>query len=310
MDLRSLRYFAEIAETESFSRAAARLRRSQPALSRCMRELERELGVRLFQPRGRGIALTSNGRALIGPIQRLLSEAEAIAEHARLLGTGKTSILRVGVSANMIESALPAVLKRYRARWPNVEIVLKTEGGSALLTALERGEVDIALTRYAQSDFLASRPAFPVYILAALPRGHRLSRQRSLSILDLAGERLLVAPPSVTSRRLFESACQSSQVRPRVALETHELNALVALAEADQGIAVIPSTVDTTGRSVTALPIFHDGKPLASWMALVWGVHREQPDYAKGFVRLACETLGKVYPGRDLGLPIPNPQPL
>ena len=308
MDLRSLRYFAEIAETENFSRAALRVRRSQPALSRCMQELESELGLKLFERVGRRVALTSNGRALLGRVRILLNDVEAIAEQARLLAAGKTFILRVGGAANFIERVLPEVLKRYRARWPQVEVILEPEGGSALLAALERGEIDVAITRYAESAFLSAEPAFPLYVLAAVPRAHRLARQRSVTVHDLEKERLLVAPLSVTSRRLFESACRESQVRPRIALESHELNALVALAEADQGVAVIPSSVDVRDRAVIALPVCHGGKPLASWTALVWDRRRAQPDHARDFVRMAATYLRKNYPGSDLRLPQPERQ--
>lgn len=306
MDLRSLRYFAEIAETENFSRAASRLRRSQPALSRCMQELESELGLKLFERLGRRIALTSNGRALLGRVRILLSDVEEIAEHARLLAAGKTSILRVGGAANLIERVLPEVLRRYRLRWPQVEVLLKPEGGSALLIALERGEIDIAITRYAQTAFLGAELAFPLYVLAAVPRGHRFARQKSVSIFDLGKERVLVAPSSVTSRSLFEAACQESGIRPRIALESHELNALVALAEADQGVAVIPSSVDVRGRSIAAVPVFHRNKPLASWTGLVWDRRREQPQFARDFVREAAAYLRKNYPGKDLKLQVPE----
>ena len=137
MDLRSLRYFAEVAETENFSRAAERLHRSQPALSRCMRELEEELGLRLFERMGRRVVLTSNGRALLGRVRLLLKEVDGLTEHARLLAAGKTQILRVGGAANFIEQVLPEVLRRYRQAWPQVEVMLEPEGGSALLAALE-----------------------------------------------------------------------------------------------------------------------------------------------------------------------------
>ncbi len=306
MDLRSLRYFAEIAQHESYSRAAAVLRRSQPALTRCMQELERELGLNLFRRVGRRIALTSNGKALLGPVVALLSDADAISQRAKLLATGQAAILRVGVSAHLIERVMPMLLQRYRKAWPHVEVFLKPEGGSALLTALERGEIDVALTRDAQDPFLSAKRAFPVYSLAAMPRGHRLSRQKSVSIHDLEKERLLVTPASVTSRRLFDTACVAVNVRPRPVLEIQDLNALVALAEAGQGVAIIPSTVDKGGRDVVLLPIVHAGQPLASWIALVWAKSGVLSDYAEDFVGQACALLGKTYPGRDLRLPVPR----
>ena len=69
---------------------------------------------------------------------------------------------------------------------------------------------------------------------------------------------------------------------------------------------MIPSSVDTRGRAVAVLPIYHRGKPLAFWTALVWDRRRQQPEYARAFVRDACGYLQKNYPSRHLDLPLPE----
>lgn len=306
MDLRRLRYFAEVAEAQSFSRAAARLHRSQPAVSRCIQDLESEMGVKLFARAGREVTLTPNGRAFLERARLLLSDAEALAEHASQLAAGKTSALRIGGTTNFIDRVLPEVLRRYRLRWPRVEIYLQPMEGPALFSALERGEIDVAITRYAHSAFLEAELAFPLYVLAVLASGHRLCKRPSLAVQDLRSERVLIGPSSVVSRRLFESACRASGIRPRISFESIEFNALIALAEAQQGVAVVPSTADWRGRAVNALPLHHRGKPLGSWTALVWHKRREQPQHAKDFVRQACRQLKSNYPGSDLDLPLPE----
>lgn len=305
MNLRSLRYFAEVAATENFSRAAARLHRSQPAISRGIQELEAELGLKLFQRDGRRVALTPQGRALLEQIRPLLLQVEAVQEHARLLAAGKTRILRIGAVANLIERVLAEILRRYREKWPQVEVVLQPEGGAAVLAAIERGEIDLALARYTQSPALESQLAFPFHVLAVLARRHRLASAKSVSIRDIAAERLLIGPQSINSRRLFDAACQESGVRPRIALESVEFNALVALAEAGEGIAVVPSMVNTARHAVSAVPIVHKGTTIGAWTAFVWDRRREQPDYVRDFVREACSHLKSRYPGKDLKLPPP-----
>jgi DNA-binding transcriptional LysR family regulator len=309
MELRNLRYFVEVADAKSVSRAAERLHRSQPALSRSIRELEEELGLALFERIGRRIALTSNGRSLLESVRLLLRDVEAVAEQARLLSAGKTAVLRVGGSSTIVERVLPEVLRNYRRAWPNVEVVIELGGGTGLLAALESGALDVAITRFVRSAFLDAEPAFPIYALAAVGKTHRLARHRSISIEDLRDERLLVSPSSVTSRMLVELAFRSTGLRPHIALESHEVNVLIALAEADQGIAVVPSTADASGRAVRLLPIVAAGHPLGSWMAAVWNRHRTRPPYLEDFVRRACVRLRSRYPGRQLGLvPPEHPQ--
>jgi len=305
MDLRNLRYFAEIAASGSVSHAAQRLGRSQPALSKSVHDLERELELQLFERAGRGLVLTSHGMALLERVRTLLHDVDAIRDQARLLASGKAYTLRLGGAANIIERVLPEVLRRYRARCPQVEVRIQPEGGTLLLNALELGELDVAITRYTRGAYLGAEPAFPIYALAAVPRGHRLSRQRSLTVADLEHERLLVAPASITSRRLLEGAFQAQGLRPHIALEIHEVGSLLALAEAEQGIAVVPSTADTRGRGIRVMPIVDGGLPLGAWMAVVWNRHRQQAPGVAAFVQLACEVLRSDFPGRHLGLPLP-----
>ena len=306
MDLRSLRYFAEVALTGNFSRAASRLHRTQPAVSRCIGDLEAELGVRLFERVGRRAVLTSGGRALLERVRSLLTEADAVSDFARLLAAGKTSVLRVGAVPNMIERVLPDVLRRYRLRRPEVEVVLKPEGGTALLRALENGDVDLALARYVRTPSLDAKPAFPFYVLAVVPLGHQLAQKKTVTVPELSAERLLAAPVIMASRGLFEAACQESRVRPRIALESTEFNALIALAKANQGIAVVPSSAAVPDRAVRILPILHKGKALGAWAALVWDKRRTQSDYSRAFVEQACRQLRKQYPGREFRLPLPD----
>src|SRR5262245_56751074 len=106
MDLQRLRAFVGIAEAGGFGRAATRLHLSQPALSRQLRGLEDELGVRLFDRIGRRIQLTAEGEDLLQRTRRLLSDASALGERARALRGGETGVLRVGATPQVIENVL------------------------------------------------------------------------------------------------------------------------------------------------------------------------------------------------------------
>ncbi|MGE0802213.1 MAG: LysR family transcriptional regulator substrate-binding protein [Lautropia sp.] len=250
--------------------------------------------------------LTSNGRALRERVHALLADADALVEQARLLASGKTAVLRIGGPLNFIECVLPDVLRAYRADHPEVEISLAPEGGTATLAALERGEIDVAVTRYVDRPFLEARLGFPVYVFAAIPATHRLAGVDRLVVEQLQSERLLVAPETATSRMLFESACQDVGMRPRFGLESHDYNGLVALAAAEQGIAIIPSTVRTSVRGIFVRPIFHRANPLATWAAIVWNRRRASPPHLQGFIDCASGRLKAGFPGSGLGLPPPQ----
>ena len=112
MELRHLRYFAAVADAGSVSRAARRLYVTQPALSRQIQDLERDLACRLFDRIGRRIVLTKDGDEILERTRRLLADAEALRERGRALGGGEAGVLRIGAVPQFIEAALPEVLTR------------------------------------------------------------------------------------------------------------------------------------------------------------------------------------------------------
>lgn len=309
MDLRSLRYFCEVAACLSFSRAAEQLNRSQPALSRCIRELEEEMGVRLFERTGRSIMLTAVGHDLLQSARALLENSDAFTDRVRLLATGGTAILRVGGAASVMQWILPDILKRYAKLWPNVETYLVQDGGHALLAGVEKGEIDVALTRHTLSDILDSRALFPVHLVAVLPKTHRLAARRSINVAEMADERTLVAPIGTTSRTLFDQACAKAKIKTHVILASHELNVLVALAAAGIGVAVVPTSVNSRAMDVRIVALRDRGEHLGSWTSLVWNRRRSLPAHVQAFMDEAVRQLAKDYPGRHLRLPpLPGPR--
>lgn len=296
MDLRSLRHFVLIAETLNFSRAAEALRRSQPGLSRSIKELEAEFGVELFERVGRRIALRPEGEILLGQARKLLADADRLLEQAQLLAQGRTVILRVGGASNTLERVMPEVLRLYLKDWSNVEVTLRSEGGAELLAALERGELDVGIARTTNSDLLESRVVFSTHVVAVLNPRHRLAARRSLAIQDLRGERLLVPPPSFSTRLMLDSAFSAENIRPYFILESHNLHTLVALAEAEQGVALVPSIISVRARSVAIVPVQHAGRALTSSSSLVWPRRRKLQPHVSAFIDVAARYMKQVFP--------------
>src|ERR671933_740567 len=121
MDLKRLQTFVTVAERGSVSGAAERLRVTQPALSRQVRDLQRDLGVPLFRLVGRRLLLTGEGEEFLAHCRGLLGHAEAVADRARSLARGDSGVLRVAATPQVIESVFPAFLRWYRERQPGVQ---------------------------------------------------------------------------------------------------------------------------------------------------------------------------------------------
>src|SRR5262245_6712487 len=120
MELRHLRYFLAVAEELHFSRAAERLKMAQPPLSQQIRQLEDELGVRLFERSNRRVQLTDAGRLILEEAKRAIEQADRVAAMARNAAEGSAGFLRVGFSSSAPYTTLPEILRAFRARFPKV----------------------------------------------------------------------------------------------------------------------------------------------------------------------------------------------
>ena len=305
MDLRHLRYFIAVVEAGGISRAAARLRITQPALSRQIRDLENELGVELFDRVGRRIEVTATGEDLLRRSRDVLAAADALTDRARALKTGDAGILRVGVTTQTLESVLADFLERHRMAHPAIEIQLVEDGGLALLRRLERGEIHLALS--IPGEGLEHELLFPARLLCAVAPSHPLARRTKLDIRLLAGESLVLLRPEFGSRQWFDGACQVAHVKPRIVLESASAHALLALARARCGVAVIPSTV-LYGEGLHVAPLLESGRAIGRWVAINWDSRRFQPAYATTFVNELVERARRVYPGQAFERTAPVPR--
>lgn len=299
MNLRHLRAFAAIADIGSFARAANRLHLSQPALSRQIRALEAELGLRLFDRVGRQVRLTSAGDDLLRRSRQLLLGADALAERARLLKSGDSGILRVAATPHVMENLLAAFLKQHRRRHPRVEVHLLEDGGVGLQTRLLRGDADLAITPAGDARF-QGRLLYPMHVIAAVPAAHPLSRRRLLELADLADEPLLVLRQGFGSREWFDLACRNIHIQPRRLVESAAPHTLVALAAEEYGIAILPSNATVPRDVVKAVPVVDRGASIGRWARVAW--HRQRPltPYAERFVEELVASCRRRFPGREL----------
>lgn len=310
MELRHLRYFVAVAEAGAFSRAATRLGITQPALSRQVRDLEVELGVRLFERAGRRVLLTSDGEGLLRRGRDILTAAAELGEHAQAIRGGQAGLLRVGASPQAIQSFLAPFLAQYLKSRPQIEVHLIEEGGLRLPALVERGDAHLAFGVLRGGEPLEGRLLFAVRTLAVVSPTHRLKRRATVDITDLGNEPALLLRHGFGTRDVFDGACRTARVRPRIVLESGDPQSLVALAESGRGVAVVPSTVLFSGRTVHASPILNAGTSLGIWGSIVWDPRRFMPAYGKAFIDEITEYTRRTYPGRQYDQrapPVPRP---
>ena len=311
MELRHLRSFVAVADTGAFSRAAAQVRITQPALWRQVRDLEKELGVPLVERVGRRARVTSAGEGLLLRSRALLADVDRLVDHAQAVRGGNVGSLSVAGSPQMIQSVLAPFLTRYLKSREQVDVRLLEEGGVRALARVESGEAHLAVAVRHGNDHLEGRLLFPFRVLAALPPGHRLGRRATIDVTDLQNERVLLLRQGFGTREMFDAACRIAHVHVRLLLEAGDPQSLIALAEAGRGIAIVPSTVPFTGRRVRGVALLHARASLGLWGWIVWNPHRFLPPFARSFIEGLVMYTRRTYPGRALervAPPVPRPR--
>lgn len=297
LNLAALRAFCEVADCLSFTQAAQNLYRSQPALSRQVAELESLLGVRLFDREAHHLALTAAGHDLRQRALAVLREAEGFSARAQAFASGALTSIRVGGNNFSLESVVPRILVSYRARWPTVSVNCFEFTTAELRRRLEIGDLDFIISRFVSSRMLAGERLFPMFLVVVVEPQHAWGSARQIEVSALADEPLLVKPPDAGSRILLERACRQAQTRPsRIKVESNSDGALIELALAGHGVAVLQSTVSASRPQLRVIPVVRNGLPISEWAGIMWHSEATLPPFAKAFVRTASAVARKDFP--------------
>jgi DNA-binding transcriptional LysR family regulator len=296
MDLRRLRTFVAVAELGTVLKAALHLRIGQPALSRQISDLQRELGLRLFDRVGRGLVLTAEGEQFLGDCRAVLGHVDVLGERVELLRRGDRGVLKVAAPPQTIESVLSTFLPRYAERFPNVHVKLTEALGRDQTPMLERGEVHVGI-RHDPGDPRFESLGLPAdEVLAACTPSLELGHAGMIDIGRLAFYPLLLLDSGYSIRRLFNAACRLADVEPNIVLESRAPHTLLALAEAGQGVAIIPSILRTDRHTLRIVRVTHRRKPLRERYAIQWDKRRPMAPYAESFCEALAEYMRQVLP--------------
>ncbi|MCP2343042.1 LysR family transcriptional regulator [Actinomadura rupiterrae] len=261
MEIRLLGYVVAIAEEGSISAAARRMHLTQPTLSRQLRELERELGTRLFEREGRGLVPTEAGRALLRRARVILAEADAALADVRLAARGLSGRLTVAFGPSGINGPLGAALGRLHRELPGVELRLDESFSDADMSeGVLDGRYDLSVHRLPMRDpRLASRVWWREPMSLFVPENHALASGTGPLPLAALGRIPLVLWPREASARSHDeiiALCDRAGVAPVIAAEGRSVPTLLALVAAGFGGAVLADSMRSLRRAgVTARPL-------------------------------------------------------
>jgi LysR family transcriptional regulator, hca operon transcriptional activator len=243
MELRHLRYFVAVAEEGSLLTAAQRrLNTSQPSLSRQIRDLESEIGVKLLERQARGVALTAAGRVFLDHARSALLQVEAATDGARRAEKPEKPVFSMGFLAGQEVVWLPHALRIIREEAPGVEITLSSQSSPDLALALMRGKLDVAFLRPETQSvglsfkFLAKEP-----LIAVLPADHRLTSRKKIRPQDLARE-IYVSSARISPvlKSVIQNYASKVGITLKAEYEGDNLPSAMSLVVSTGGVTLIP----------------------------------------------------------------------
>ncbi len=271
MEMRQLEYFVAVAEEQNFTRAAERVHISQSGVSAQIRQLERELGAELFHRSARTATLTVAGKAALEHARAALAAADAVGQAVGEVTDLIRGRLTVGMVIGCTVTPLFDALAAFHRAHPGVEISLLEDNSDRLVEGVRAGALDLALigTATATPQGLDALTIISERIVAAVPAGHPLAKQRRVTLRDLAAHPIVCMPPGTGLRAVFDGACAAQSLQPSIALQAGSADAIAGLAARGLGVAVLSDSMAANYRDrLTALAIEDVDTP--ALLALVW----------------------------------------
>lgn len=242
MSPRQLRAFAAIAETLSFARACERLHISAPALSLTIRNLERTLGGRLFVRTTRSVRLTPEGVALLPHAQRLLTDWEDVRARLKQQFTLQRGHVTIAAMPSFAGNVLPCVLKRFRDRFPGVEVSVHDVIQEQVLEMVESGRVEIGIGFEPEGgSSLAFESLLVDQFIAIVSSDSPLRHGRGVTWSQLLNQKFIALQRPSSTRSLLERSLAEHGLNLTVALECHQLTTIGQFVAAGLGVSVVPA---------------------------------------------------------------------
>jgi LysR family hca operon transcriptional activator len=304
MELRHLRYFIAVAEEGSLTNAAERrLHTTQPSLSRQIRDLELEIGVKLLERKTRGIALTAAGRVFLNHARLALMQIEVASEAARNTERPEKPGFVIGFLLGQEAVWLAESLRILREEAPGAEFTLMTKSSPELADGLMQGKIDVALMRReAHTAGLSFKFLIKEPLLAILPARHRLARHRAVRPQDLGRESFIsTARVAPVLKAVIDDYASKNGITLKQNYDAETLSGGMSLVASTGGFTLLPIYVrNALIPSVVARPLRGE----VPTIGLMMGYSKSNTSpLLKRFLLRADELVNRSFPGEAYSRP-------
>jgi DNA-binding transcriptional LysR family regulator len=257
-NVRHIRAFLAVARLGNFTRAAAELHISQPALTVQIRQLEDALGIRLFDRNKRSVSLTDAGRGMVAPFGRILVDLEQIMSASQDLAGLRRGSLSVATLPSIAASLLPPALRQYKECYPGIAVTIRDAVDDEVTRLVKAAEVDFGIaSRMIRDRDLASDPILTDRMAAFFPEDHPLKAVATPSLAEVLCYPLILTGKGSSVRKLVERALDRDGLDMQLAAEANYISTAVGLVRAGLGVAILPQSSihssDCTGLAVAPI---------------------------------------------------------
>jgi DNA-binding transcriptional LysR family regulator len=243
INMRQVRAFVAVAQLKSFTRAAALLHISQPALTVQIHKLEAVLAVRLLDRNSRTVGITRIGSELLPVFQRILRELDGVIADTRALADQKHGVVRIAALPSFAAGPLPALISKFRKAHPGMSFVVKDAIASRINACVRSEDVDIGVTGgEVTDDDLEVLHRFYDQMLVVFPANHPFCSKRKITLQALAAHPLVLMASDTSVRVLVDSAFAAAGLQAIPACEATYMMTAIGMVKAGLGVTVLPAS--------------------------------------------------------------------
>jgi DNA-binding transcriptional LysR family regulator len=290
MELRHIRYFLAVAAEKNFTRAAERVGIGQPPLSLQIRDLEREVGARLFHRIPQGAELTAAGKAFHDLVRNIPDHVERATQSARRTARGELGALAVGyTNSSALNPVFAAALRSYRRAYPGVALSLEEGNTPQLIDGLLDGQLDVVFVRPVEADaeHVKIRLISEEPLMAVLPSKHRAAKLAKLNLADLRDESFILHRNTPSLWDTVIAACRKAGFEPTLGPSVPQLVTIVQLVAAEVGVSLMPASLQAFQIKGVVFKELNDVSPKTR-LSLAWRRTDTSP-FLKNFLACAFE---------------------
>jgi LysR family cyn operon transcriptional activator len=241
MEIRQLRYFLDIADTEHLTQSAQNLFVTPSTLSHGLRQLEDELGVKLFDRLGRGLKLSQAGAAFRDHAGRALQEIQVGRMELTEMLNLQSGTLTVGVIPTFLNTLVPSTVAAFCAAYPKVHVIVRDLRAGPIEDLLMAGQLDVGIAFHPTGhEEIETEPLFEERMLLAVGLKHPLARRKTLAMKALANVPLALLTRSFATRRLIDDALREAGVVPTIRVEMESVESLLGACRSGVLASIVP----------------------------------------------------------------------